>query len=253
MNIAVCLVAVAPVRREAGHRSEMTSQLLFGEFAEILERVKDFTKVRCIHDSYEGWVQTSQLVKTEETDLDKRPFFTSAWCSPINVNNTPTYVSYCTPVVDPEKNVRFGKYEIQYGRVACLEPSPDFTPENISRLSRMFLNTAYLWGGRSVFGVDCSGLSQQVFKLLGIALPRDAYQQAERGEMIGFLAEARCGDLAFFDNEEGRITHVGILLNEREIIHSSGRVRIDAIDHQGIVQAASGLRTHRLRLIKRYA
>jgi cell wall-associated NlpC family hydrolase len=128
-----------------------------------------------------------------------------------------------------------------------------FNERNIKEKANTFLDTPYLWGGKSKCGIDCSGFCQQVFKIFGIVLPRDSYLQAELGEVVGFLEEARCGDLAFFDNEEGRITHVGILLGNNEIIHSSGKVRIDRIDHQGIINAETGVRTHRLRIIKSYA
>ena len=253
MNIAVCIVTVSPVRKEASHRSEMTSQLLFGEFAEILEMVKDFTRIRCVYDNYEGWVQTNQLAETDEDFLNKRPVYTSHWSSEIKINNTIVHLSFGTPVFNESNGIQFGRYDVEYMNASCFKEIPKFSPENILQLSRIFLNTGYLWGGRSVFGIDCSGFSQQVYKLFDIKLPRDAYQQAETGELIGFLAEVKCGDLAFFDNDEGRITHVGIMLNDHEIIHSSGRVRIDAIDHQGIINGDSGQRTHKLRLIKRYA
>ena len=123
----------------------------------------------------------------------------------------------------------------------------------IKQVSYKFLNTTYLWGGKSVFGIDCSGLSQSVFKFLNVRLPRDAWQQAGQGEMVASLKQAACGDLAFFDqHDEGRITHVGILLNDHEIIHSSGKVRLDKIDDRGIINLESKQLTHRLRAIKRY-
>jgi cell wall-associated NlpC family hydrolase len=122
----------------------------------------------------------------------------------------------------------------------------------ITQIAFTFINTAYLWGGRSVFGIDCSGFVQLVFKFLHYPLLRDAQDQATQGTLVNFLQEARCGDLAFFDNAEGKIIHVGILLNQHEIIHSSGTVRIDKIDNQGIVNATTGERTQKLRIIKRY-
>jgi hypothetical protein len=125
-------------------------------------------------------------------------------------------------------------------------------PKLVKQVAFKFLNTSYLWGGKSVFGIDCSGYAQMVYKFLNKQLPRDAWQQAEEGEVVNFLQEAQTGDLAFFDNEEGRITHVGILLNEHEIIHSSGKVRIDKIDTQGIMNLETKLRTHKLRIIKRF-
>ncbi|MBK7084827.1 MAG: C40 family peptidase [Flavobacteriales bacterium] len=114
-----------------------------------------------------------------------------------------------------------------------------------------FLGAPYLWGGRTPTGVDCSGLTQMLFMLMGIYLPRDAYQQAEEGDPVELVDLAEPGDLAFFDNAEGRITHVGIVLPERRILHASGRVRIDALDQEGIFDAEQGKYSHKLRLVKR--
>jgi cell wall-associated NlpC family hydrolase len=118
-------------------------------------------------------------------------------------------------------------------------------------ITLLYENVPYLWGGKSSFGIDCSGFVQQVFKLFGKHLLRDTYQQATQGESIGFLQEVQCGDLAFFDNAEGRIVHVGILLNSETIIHASGNVRVDTMDSYGIINRNTGMRTHQLRVIKR--
>ena len=115
----------------------------------------------------------------------------------------------------------------------------------------MYLDAPYLWGGRSPFGIDCSGLVQMTYKLSGIKLPRDAGQQASCGTTINLLSEAQAGDLAFFDNEEGIITHVGIILPNNQIIHASGRVRVDSLDHEGIYNVKKKQYSHKLRLIKR--
>jgi cell wall-associated NlpC family hydrolase len=122
--------------------------------------------------------------------------------------------------------------------------------ENIVHNAMMFLNAPYLWGGRSPLGIDCSGFTQIAYKLQGIEIPRDAYQQAEIGTTLSFVEESEPGDLAFFDNNEGKITHVGIILKDNFIIHASGKVRIDRIDQQGIFNAEEKKHTHKLRLIK---
>ena len=100
-------------------------------------------------------------------------------------------------------------------------------------------------------GMDCSGFSQVVHRIVGNDLPRDASQQVELGDTISFVEEAQAGDLAFFDNEEGNITHVGICLGGGDIIHASGSVRIDKLDHIGIFNADKGTYSHKLRVIKR--
>lgn len=254
MKYVVCMVAVSPVRKEAAHKSEMISQLLFGEFGEVLEVAKDFTRVKCLYDGYEGWVQTSQLVEIDQTIVQETIYYTAAWANSVLINGQEMSISFASPVYaqSSKEKIFFGKYEVNYGSCSAWKATTGFTQEKLKGFASQYLNTSYLWGGRSVFGIDCSGFSQQVFKLFNYKLPRDAYQQAELGELIGFLEEAQCGDLAFFDNEEGRITHVGILLSKDEIIHASGKVRIDAIDHLGIVNSDTGQRTHKLRLIKRY-
>jgi cell wall-associated NlpC family hydrolase len=255
MAYAVCKVPVAPLRAESAHRSEMVSQLLLAEAALILEESKDFIKLQCLNDGYEGWCQRSQLAVTDTWDNNSQSgLFTSDWINTVTINNVPAHVPMGIPVLSAENAKHLsGVLRIDYGKVATWNTT-NVKPEGAAIMQRaeQALNTPYLWGGRSIFGIDCSGFTQLVFRFFNIPLLRDAYLQAGQGEVVGFLQEARAGDLAFFDNAEGRITHVGILLNDHEIIHSSGNVRIDKIDNVGIVSVDSGLRTHQLRIIKRY-
>ncbi|MFL9485226.1 NlpC/P60 family protein [Chitinophagaceae bacterium LWZ2-11] len=249
MQIAGCIVAASPMRKESSHRSEMVSQLLLGEFAEVLDETKDFIKVKALHDGYEGWCQRSQMVEVEKAEITTR--YASNGIDLVHINGQLTFVSIATPVYG--SCIKLNNYAIDYNHLAIVDAKEyPFTEENIIFMSYKYINVPYLWGGRSLFGIDCSGFSQQVYKMFNKHLPRDAYQQAELGEVVGFLQEAKCGDLAFFDNDEGRIVHVGIMLSNEEIIHSAGRVRVDKIDNQGIINTDTGERTHKLRIIKRY-
>lgn len=247
MHFIIAITPVNPLRSEPSHRSEMVSQMLFGETAQVINDSNDFYKVRCTMDNYEGWIQKSQVTDIHARFFRKKIKGISIENKMILFNELPMLLPMGSIVWNTN---RIDKYAVKYSRVP-VNVDLYFTQENIHALSKKYLNTSYLWGGRSVMGIDCSGFSQQVFRMLNISLPRDAHQQAEMGESVGFLTEVQCGDLAFFDNKEGRITHVGILLDCKSIIHSSGKVRIDKIDTEGIVNLDTGMRTHHLRVIKR--
>lgn len=231
----------------------MVSQLIFGECCETLEQVKEWSRVRVKYDGYEGWCTTSHLTEIDEPEFEMaRTPLTPEWVTSLEYNGHPMMVpmgSHLTAMKNGRAQWR--KNQLHY-KGKTFDPSmPAIDSKSIRVLSYKFLNIPYLWGGKSVFGLDCSGFVQTVYKFLGIPVLRDAYLQATQGEPIGFLEETRTGDLAFFDNEEGKITHVGILLNAHEIIHASGKVRIDKIDNMGIVQSENHQRTHHLRVIRR--
>lgn len=249
MPYVVAITGVCPMRSAASHKSEMVSQLLFGEVGEVLDESGDFTHIKCLYDGYEGWCAKSQLAPVEDKAAFEPVNYIDTKFEEALLNNTLVQLPVATPVF---ANVRFGNYSIAFDE-AALQHRASHLPaaQLVKQLAEQYLNTPYLWGGKSNFGIDCSGFTQQVFKMLHIALLRDAYQQAAQGEVVGFLQEAQCGDLAFFDNDEGRITHVGILLNSQSIIHASGYVRVDKIDNQGIVHSITGKRTHKLRIVKR--
>jgi gamma-D-glutamyl-L-lysine dipeptidyl-peptidase len=254
LSYAFCCVPLSPLRKSPAHEAEMVNQLIFGEFVQVVETVKDWLKVRCKYDGYEGWCQSSQMAPADEAGYNQEDFFlTVDWVSAVGFNGQQMLVplgsllpvfrhgvyDYCNNTISfdgPVMNVAVGKAD----------------SDQIKLLAFKFLNTAYLWGGKTVFGTDCSGFTQTVFKCMNLKLPRDAYAQAETGTPVDFLMQARCGDLAFFDNEDGRIIHTGLLLNTQEIIHAAGKVRVDKIDNAGIIHTDSGMRTHRLRIIRRY-
>jgi cell wall-associated NlpC family hydrolase len=248
MPYVVAVTGVVPMRSEPSHKSEMVNQLLFGEVGEVLADAKDFTRVKCLYDGYEGWCAKSQLAEVDDAGAFEAVGFIDITNGEALLNNTVISLPIATPIFE---NVSIGNYSISFKDSTKQKAEALSKAGRVQQLAYQYLNTPYLWGGKSNFGIDCSGFTQQVFKLVHKHLLRDAYQQATQGEVVGFLQEAQCGDLAFFDNDEGRITHVGILLDSETIIHASGYVRVDKIDNQGIIHSVTGRRTHKLRIIKR--
>jgi cell wall-associated NlpC family hydrolase len=179
------------------------------------------------------------------------PAFTGEWVNPIYQNDVPMQLPLGCEI-SLFLNGAAGSNAFRYeGKLLSLKKYPHFA-EQVIYLSYFFLNTPYLWGGRSVFGIDCSGFSQLVFKMAGKRLLRDACQQAGQGTPVK-SDQAQAGDLAFFTNESGRVVHVGILLEKGLIIHAAGKVRIDQLTAEGIINVDTGLKTHSLSGIRRYS
>ena len=254
-GFAICCVPVSPMRAEPSHRSEMVSQQLFGELCIVVKNGTDhWIKIQSRYEGYEGWCQDGHITSIEEEQyLSEANVFMNDWINEVDYNGTKMIVPFGSSLTAICKGeAHWQKDVICYTGSVWYSDSSVRDEETIRNIAFRFLNTSYLWGGKSVFGIDCSGFVQSVYKFVKIPLPRDAYQQAGLGEAIGFVTEARCGDLAFFDNAEGKITHVGIMLNDHEIIHSSLKVRVDKIDNQGIINTDTFERTHNLRIIKRF-
>lgn len=256
MDYAIVNVPAAPMRRKARHQGEMTNQLLFGDTVKILKRKGDkWVKVRNLSDGYDGWVTRHLLEEITEKEAKAgilTPVVTAELINTVTINQVPMHIPLGASL--PEWDGAQGKingqvYQFHGKSINRLGSKPG--PVLLKSLVEPWLNAPYMWGGKTIFGVDCSGFVQVNYKMMGIDLPRDAWQQAQEGKIVEKLKDAECGDLAFFDDHD-EIVHVGILLSNETIIHSSGKVRIDQIDKKGITNSDTGKRTHSLRVIKRY-
>ena len=249
-------VAMIPVRTEPSHRSELSTQVLFGEPCTIIETNMGWARILSAYDNYEGWVDENQIssLSKEEFQSYNSSFGVSHELffpvSPVpEAGNLYIPMGSSLPGIS-EHNFQLGAQEYHFTG-SYLPPGEQLERMDIVGFARQYLNAPYLWGGRTHLGIDCSGLVQIVYKMAGYQLPRDSSMQAGLGATVNFLTEAEAGDLVFFDNEEGNINHVGILLPDNLIIHSSGKVRIDKIDHQGIYNLEKNNYSHQLRIIKR--
>jgi gamma-D-glutamyl-L-lysine dipeptidyl-peptidase len=254
MSYAVVNVPAAPVRKKPMHRSEMINQLLFGEAVEILEKKgKRWLLIRSLHDGYKGWIANNLIEEiTREQAKSKSEYVTANLINTVKINKESMSIPLSSALPFYEKgkgHIGDGEYIFKGAVKSINEITAD--ADAVKKLTRPWLNAPYLWGGRTIMGVDCSGFVQVVFNMMGIQLPRDARLQTKKGKTVKKLADAVTGDLAFFNDKE-EIVHVGILLSNEKIIHASGRVRIDTIDKKGIINSTTGKRTHVLHLIKRY-
>ena len=248
----ICNLAIVPVRAEASDRSEQVSQLLFGEHFKIIEMTAKWVQVEIAYDGYIGWIDSKQYQAISEEQyqiLNNTPIVLNAdlveYITTPNNQLTSITLGASLSFLDNEE-INTSKYTFE-GLKVCGEKSKS----DLIKTAFMYLNAPYLWGGKTPFGIDCSGFTQMVYKLNGYKLLRDASQQATQGEALSFIEESEPGDLAFFDNEEGNIIHVGIMMENNYIIHASGKVRIDRLDHLGIYNAETNRHTHKLRVIKK--
>lgn len=256
MIYGMAVLSVIPVRKNPSEQSEMVTQVLFGESFEVLQSKLNWLFVRLDYDHYEGWIDLKHchfISKRYYNNLNRNKLFVS---SDIYKNVTSKEVGETTLVAGSsipnyKQKMAFKAYQTNY-RFRGFPERNHRMPlrEAIVYHAKKYLNAPYLWGGRTPFGIDCSGFVQVVYKICGVRIPRDTAHQVELGSSVNFVNEARPGDLAFFDNKDGRIIHVGIVLEGARIIHASGQVRIDYIDHEGINNKDSLRYTHPLRVVK---
>lgn len=252
----ICNLSIVPLRLEPSHTSEMISQVIFGEHFKVLEEDKQWSKIRLHFDDYEGYIYNEQYEAISEDifnllSKEKKNYYSNNlidFITDTTNNNLITIPIGARLPFYNSNNFTINKTTFSYdGKIA----SEKLPKSAIVETAFLFLSTPYLWGGKTPFGIDCSGLTQTVYKLCGYNLLRKAKQQATQGEVLSFIEESEPGDLAFFDDEEGNINHVGIVMNDYNIIHAHGKVRIDKLDHSGIYNIDSQQHTHKLRVIKK--
>lgn len=251
----ICHLSVVPMRAESGDRHEMISQLLFGDFFEIISTTEDgkWVHIRNDFDGYTGWIDAKQYLPVDEEYIHKLNLTPVVFCKSLYAlakSETRFFPLLMGSTLPLYKNgiISLGDEPfILEGDVGYAEP---FEARRLEQVALLYLGAPYLWGGRCHFGIDCSGFVQQLYRMFSIPLPRDAYQQAEVGMKIPYEYYKQ-GDLAFFKNQDDKITHVGIMLDGNRIIHASGQVRLDLIDETGIIHAEKRIYTHRMAFIKR--
>lgn len=253
MKTGITRLSLIPVRASHNERSEQVTQLLFGEPFEVLQTSGNWLKIRSLCDDYEGWidrVMAGTLQNGDEPVFPETVVFQNLINHVFDNQNQPMIVGGGCRIPKPDAFNKFilvdKEYQVAEGQESCFTPAFDLTETALK-----FLNTPYLWGGKSLQGIDCSGFTQLVFRMHGIELPRDASQQVDLGETICFRHDAKPGDVAFFENKKGNIVHVGIILDDQHIIHASGNVRIDKLDHSGIYNTELQRYTHEMSVIKK--
>lgn len=259
MQYGICNLTLVPMRAEPSHKTEMVNQMLFGEVYIVNETYEGWYNITLQHDGYSGWISPLAYTPLKSSD-----YYT------IIKNNAIVSGNIFSKIIDTKSNYEqfivagsllrlFDKKTFYAGNKRFkfkADEKPQIINNNKTKIklydaANFFVGSPYLWGGRSVFGIDCSGLVQIAARLSGVFLPRDASQQIHSGEIIDFISEAKAGDLAFFEDNEGNIVHTGIIDKNGDIIHAHGYVRIDGIDHNGIFNKETCVYSHKLRLIKR--
>ncbi len=244
----ICKHSVVPVRAEAADSAEMVTQVLFGDLYEVIEETEKWTKIKIWYDGYEGWIDpklhspvsdeyVNNYVSTEHGVAHELNVSCQVGAIPVQVLR-----GSVLPFFKDMKSLVGDEY-VSYMTSFRLPTS------SMASIAEAYIGTPYLWGGKSPFGIDCSGLSQQVARIAGKKLLRDAWQQAEQGERVD-RTSVQEGDLAFFNNMQGKIIHVGIMTAPNEIIHAHGYVRRSKMDDHGILME-DGTYSHHLAHLTR--
>jgi len=253
MKTGIIDLSLVAVRKDPDDKSEMINQLLFGELTTILETSGKWTKIRSEWDDYEGWIDSKQWLSINEKEFQNlkntQPVLSGQPVSKIHSPDGDIVIVLGSCLPNIQNNIiSFDTKQYNIDNQIYSK----YNSTEISSIYKLYLNAPYLWGGRSIFGIDCSGFTQMVFKFQNIRLKRDTQQQAEQGTSVSSISKAQKGDLLFFKNKEQKICHAGIYLGENKIVHASGKVRIDKVDDTGIFRASEKKYSHSIHSIKRF-
>ena len=259
--VALSLHSVVPVRTEPREGAEQSTQMLFGELCTVLEQKPRWNRVKLNLDGQEGWVDEKMITPMSDDEYcSYSEAFSSAalvvfpMAYAVSENNGQTIPLTAGTRLTHYKDGRFEVLGVGFRidpNMVRVQPY-GMSQENLLQAVRFFLNIPYLWGGKNAMGMDCSGFTQTVMALFGKHLLRNASEQATQGEAVAELKEAQAGDLVFFDHGDGKISHVGIVIDPKRVIHCSGRVKVEKLDETGIFSAEKGEYTHHLVAIRRY-
>ncbi len=248
MHHGICNLNIVPIRILAEDTSEMVTQLLYGDHFKILEKRKFWSKIRDAYDGSEGWVRNNQFVPIEKSDYQSLKTSVEHKFSSDLVSYVNDAQKVMIPIVlgSSLNSLKLLSHQFDGDSINEKKGKP-----NLIITALYYLNAPYQWGGKTPFGIDAPGFTQMTYKINGYTLLRRAEEQATQGEALSFIEESEPGDLAFFDNNEGQITHVGLIMQDNFIIHVFGKVRIDRLDHTGIFNTEQRKYTHKLRVIKK--
>ena len=247
MRYGICNLSIVALRLESSDSSEMVSQVLYGETFKVLELRKTWSRIRLAFDSFEGWIQNLQYLEIDESrykEINSKKSILSKDLVDVVQDRSGHLITIVTGA--SLNALDFLGHNFEGARVQNEQDKPALIETAFN-----YLNTPHLWGGKTPFGIDASGLTQMVYRLNGYKLSRKAEDQSLQGTPLSFIEESEPGDLAFFDDNEGRIIHVGLMMEDNYIIHVDGKVRIDRIDHSGIYNVDQRLHSHKLRVIKK--
>ena len=257
---AIVLHSVVPVRAEASEGSEQLTQLLFAQTCDVLGEEPRWKRIRNDEDGQEGWVDFKMITPMDKKETQEvmraagKARVSMPMAYAVSENNGQTFPLTGGTYLPNYENGHFSILGVNF-RIdpsMVVEKPLAMNEENLMRVVRFYLNIPYLWGGKNAMGMDCSGFTQIILSLFGASLLRNACEQMTQGEEVPGLQEAKAGDLVFFDHDDGRISHVGLLLDSQRVIHCSGRVKVETIDDKGIFSAEQGgIYTHHLVGIKR--